>query len=615
MAEIERSSYTYHVSEQRETEHAERRHELVKELLAKLPESERTVVTLYYLGEMTTKEIGKFLGVSMGTIKSRLRRGQKRLQENQKIMIQEVLGGVQISASIKQNIMRKVAELKITSAPVSKPFLPWMAVGTAVILIALLLGASNQILHHFQQPYSFAAQSEHTIEIIDAPVVLDIDSKPDVRNQAGLDTPSSQNGNGGSQASETLLTSMGAADSVVHEKNIELCAQNLVAIGKALQSYRKEHGELPLWLSGLHLKYLIDEEDLLCPADENGGKPSFYPNTDPKLPVSYDYAQFDSAYQEFTTHQRHIYGDVIPIVRCGHHANDDFTCLNLSFSANIYRSTAAWAIHEPEAMYGNLEKAIAAFEVKVQDTPDNEQIFELYPALVRLYVKDEQEEKADNLVNRFKLVMETGDVQDNLVLSDMLEAIGRHRDVLQVLERLEKQHPNDPKVFQKLVQIHEKLGNVEMAKAYQLKADPALALVGKPVPDFSAIDLDGKPISLQDYRGKVVLLDFWAVWCPPCTDEIPNIKKVYNTYKDAGFDIIGVSLDREESKLRDYIRENEIRWRQIFSGKGWDSPVSRQYGIKTIPAPWLIDREGRLISHQARDMALGRLVAEAVKEE
>ena len=68
MAEIERSSYTYHVSEQRETEHAERRYELVKELLAKLPESERTVVTLYYLGEMTTKEIGKFLGVSMGTI-------------------------------------------------------------------------------------------------------------------------------------------------------------------------------------------------------------------------------------------------------------------------------------------------------------------------------------------------------------------------------------------------------------------------------------------------------------------------------------------------------------------------------------------------------------------
>ena len=164
VAEIERSSYTHHVSEQRETERIERRRELVKELLSQLPESERTVLTLYYLGEMTTKEIGKFLGVSMDTIKSRLRRGRKRLQKDQALMIQEVLGGVQIPASLYENVMRQVADMKLTSAPVSKPFLPWMALGTAVILIALLLGASNQYLLHFQEPYSFDAQSEPTIE-------------------------------------------------------------------------------------------------------------------------------------------------------------------------------------------------------------------------------------------------------------------------------------------------------------------------------------------------------------------------------------------------------------------------------------------------------------------
>ena len=83
MEEIEESSYTHYVSEQRLTESTERRHELVKKLLAQLPESERTVVTLYFLGEMTAKEIGKLLGVSVNTIKSRLRRGRKRLQEQQ----------------------------------------------------------------------------------------------------------------------------------------------------------------------------------------------------------------------------------------------------------------------------------------------------------------------------------------------------------------------------------------------------------------------------------------------------------------------------------------------------------------------------------------------------
>ena len=115
--EIERSSYAHRVSEQRETERTERRHELVRKLLAKLPESERTVVTLFYLGEMTTKEIGKFLGVSVDTIKSRLRRGRKRLQEDQELMIQEVLGGVQIPASLGENVMRQVSEINPAPSP------------------------------------------------------------------------------------------------------------------------------------------------------------------------------------------------------------------------------------------------------------------------------------------------------------------------------------------------------------------------------------------------------------------------------------------------------------------------------------------------------------------
>ena len=208
MEEIERASYTHHVSEARETELTEHRRELVKKLLAKLPESERTVMTLYYLGEMTTKEIGKFLGVSVGTIKSRLRRGRERLQEDEELMIQEVFGGVQIPTSLGENVMRQVADMNPTPFPAPKPFLPWMALGTAAVLIALLLGASNRYLTRFQRPYSFEAQSEPTIEIVDAPIILDIASKPAVRNQVGRDANPSITSRAGAQVSNVTSVSV-----------------------------------------------------------------------------------------------------------------------------------------------------------------------------------------------------------------------------------------------------------------------------------------------------------------------------------------------------------------------------------------------------------------------
>ena len=205
--EIEETSYMHHVSDARETELTEHRQELVKKLLAKLPESERTVVTLYYLGEMTTKEIGKFLGVSVDTIKSRLRRGRKRLQEDEELMIQEVFGGVQIPANLGEKVMQQIAELNPAPSPASKPTLPWIALGAAVVLIAVLFGASNRYLTRFQKPYSFEAQSEPTIEIVDTSIMLDITAKPAVRNQAGRVATPDKNSRAGTQISDVISTS------------------------------------------------------------------------------------------------------------------------------------------------------------------------------------------------------------------------------------------------------------------------------------------------------------------------------------------------------------------------------------------------------------------------
>ena len=210
--EIEEFSYACYVSEQRETEAIERRYAIVKKLLEKLPESERTVVTLYYLGEMTTKEIGKFLGVSVNTIKSRLRRARKRLLDDQELFVQKVLGGVQLSENLTSHIMRQIADLKPTPPPTAKPLVPWVAFGTATLLIVLLLGASHPYLTRFQQPYSFEAESEPTIEIIDVPFTLNIDSKPDVRNQIGSATSPGRNNSTGLRTSEMLLATATEAD-------------------------------------------------------------------------------------------------------------------------------------------------------------------------------------------------------------------------------------------------------------------------------------------------------------------------------------------------------------------------------------------------------------------
>ena len=110
--EIEESSYTYHISEQRMTERTEHYHELVKRLLEKLPENERAVVTLFYLDEMSTREIGKLLGVSVNTITSRLQRARKRLRTDQEFLDQEFFGHLQLSDNLKENVMRQLEEIR-----------------------------------------------------------------------------------------------------------------------------------------------------------------------------------------------------------------------------------------------------------------------------------------------------------------------------------------------------------------------------------------------------------------------------------------------------------------------------------------------------------------------
>ena len=215
-AEINATSYHHYEDEQREDASVEYRRGFIKNLLEQLPESERTVVTLHYLGEMTCKAIGEFLGVSANTVKSRLQRARNRLKE-QENMIQEILGSVQLPANFTENIMRQTAELKPAAPTSSKPLVPWAVSAATAIFIFLIMGAGSQYLARFQNPYNVNAQSETTIEIIDAPIVLETQTKPDLRNQAGRFETDGKRSGIGPQASEPFV--LAAATEVVDKKS------------------------------------------------------------------------------------------------------------------------------------------------------------------------------------------------------------------------------------------------------------------------------------------------------------------------------------------------------------------------------------------------------------
>ena len=137
--------------------------------------------------------------------------------------------------------------------------------------------------------------------------------------------------------------------------------------------------------------------------------------------------------------------------------------------------------------------------------------------------------------------------------------------------------------------------------------------VGTTFPDFSEKDLAGKSLSIANYKGKIVMIDFWATWCGPCVGELPNVQAVYKKYHSQGFEIIGVSLDKDKSALNNFLKKNTtMTWQQFFDGNGWQNKLSTKYGINSIPATYLLDGEGKIIAKDLRGEALEAAVAAAL---
>lgn len=193
-----------------------------------------------------------------------------------------------------------------------------------------------------------------------------------------------------------------------------------------------------------------------------------------------------------------------------------------------------------------------------------------------------------------------------------------------------RQHKKANAAYQKLIE-HKKFGSRSQAKLAKKILEQEIAerkgllpnrpqtpqgigkvdWVGKPAPQFKVKDLKGKEISLEKYRGQVVLLDFWATWCGPCIAELPNVQKTYEKYKDKKFEIIGISLDRSATQLDNFLKKGKLPWVHYWDDGG---KVANQYSVTGIPSMFLLDGKGIIRTTDVRGGKLEKAVDTLVKE-
>lgn len=132
-------------------------------------------------------------------------------------------------------------------------------------------------------------------------------------------------------------------------------------------------------------------------------------------------------------------------------------------------------------------------------------------------------------------------------------------------------------------------------------------------PEIELVSPKGKLIKLSDFKGKLVLIDFWASWCGPCRKEMPNVIKIYSKFKNKGFEIYGVSLDQDKEKWMEAITKDGINWPQVSDLKYWDNVAARIYNVQGIPYTVLIDKDGKIIAKNLRGQELEKKIAEVLK--
>lgn len=289
----------------------------------------------------------------------------------------------------------------------------------------------------------------------------------------------------------------------------------------------------------------------------------------------------------------------------GVNGNLSFVNENTSLRAKLYKDS----LHKSEITGGEANTLLKDYQNQL--AKGNDQIIQATDAL-------DYEELQDTTVAQNMQDLQAEIQEENMAYRK--DAIEEHPDLLPSLLMLFDMEQTRSVAQSEMKKLYDGLSPqlkdhfIGQELGQRLAQGGALA-IGKKAPSFKATTPEGNELALEDALGKYTLVDFWAAWCMPCRKENPNIVKVYNKYHEKGFNVLGVSLDKNEDAWLEAIKKDGLPWNQISNLRFWNDPIAKKYNIRAIPANFLLDQDGVIVDKDLRGPNLEKKIEELLGQE